>query len=425
MGKIIGTSPSSIKGSVGLYTYRFTKDGYIVSEKVKAKGVGKQTLRQCMNTLRLSNLTHLFNSFNGALKGAFMNKPSNQTDMAAFIKANHPSVPVYLTKPASNFGACVATPVQISQGNLPTINVVEGSIPRTTLVLGDLVIDANTTIAQFSQAILANAGFENGDQLSFFSLIQGSRSFGDLQNVPVVTNNRYEVTLDIHDTQHKLYDFVGAYGFATVADGGVNYLGCSVAPATGAYAWIHSRGVGEDLRVSTQFLIANNAAVIAEWTGAEALEKAAMSYGGYKASRFLEPGQTSSNVVVEEGGDVQTGAVPSGSFSVVSGSTNVGNATTNRTQLTAGQVTINMQGTNMDNFNQPVALRMYSASNGSSFVDVTATKDTSASTSSNAVFTATVTAGNLYLGAVLVNGSAIKTFNATGGTGGGGYDSGN
>lgn len=413
-----------MQGSVGLYTYRFTKDGYIVSEKVKAKGVGQKTLRQCMVNMRISNLAHLYQSFGKALEGAFENIPKNQNAHSAFMKANFESIPVYLTKAASDFGACVATPVQISRGSLPTINVVEGQIPRTTLVLGNLVIDANTTIAQFSQAVLANPYFENGDQLSFFSLIQGSRTFGELQGIPVVTNNRYEVTLDIHDNDHKLYDFVGAYGFATVADGGVNYLGCSVAPATGAYAWVHSRGTGEDLRVSTQFLIANNAEVIAEWTGALALEKAANSYGGYKAVRFLEPGETSSNVVVDEGGDVQTGSVFSGSFSVVSGSTNVGNATTNRTQLTAGQVTINMQGTNMESYNQPVVLRMYSTSNGSSFVDVTATKDTSASTSSNAVFTATVTAGNLYLGAVLVNGSAIKTFNATGGTGGG-YDSGN
>lgn len=424
MARITGTAPSSMQGSVGLYTYRFTKDGYIVSEKVKAKGVGQKTLRQCMVNMRISNLAHLYQSFGKALEGAFENIPKNQNAHSAFMKANFESIPVYLTKAASDFGACVATPVQISRGSLPTINVVEGSIPRTTLVLGNLVIDANTTIAQFSQAVLANPYFENGDQLSFFSLIQGSRTFGELQGIPVVTNNRYEVTLDIHDNDHKLYDFVGAYGFATVADGGVNYLGCSVAPATGAYAWVHSRGAGEDLRVSTQFLIANNAEVIAEWTGALALEKAANSYGGYKAVRFLEPGETSSNVVVDEGGDVQTGAVFSGSFSVVSGSTNVGNATTNRTQLTAGQVTINMQGTNMESYNQPVVLRMYSTSNGSSFADVTATKDTSASTSSNAVFTATVTAGNLYLGAVLVNGSAIKTFNATGGTGGG-YDSGN
>ncbi|MCQ2294506.1 MAG: hypothetical protein MJZ67_02530 [Bacteroidales bacterium] len=64
----------------------------------------------------------------------------------------------------------------------------------------------------------------------------------------------------------------------------------------------------------------SNAAVIGAWSGAEALEKAAVSYGGYKAARFLEPGQTSANVAVEGGNDVQTGAVFSGSLRVVSGS---------------------------------------------------------------------------------------------------------
>lgn len=38
MGKIVGTDPSVISGSVGMYTYRQTKDGTIVSEKVKDKG---------------------------------------------------------------------------------------------------------------------------------------------------------------------------------------------------------------------------------------------------------------------------------------------------------------------------------------------------------------------------------------------------
>lgn len=41
------------------------------------------------------------------------------------------------------------------------------------------------------------------------------------------------------------------------------------------------------MKVSTQFLMTNNAATIAAWTGAEALEKAAQSYGGYKDARFL------------------------------------------------------------------------------------------------------------------------------------------
>ena len=108
MGKIIGTAPSSISGSVGNYTYRRTKDGYVVSEKRK-KNFSKKTLRQCMVTLRVSNLQHLYKSFGKSLDGAFENIPSNQNAQTAFMKANFNSVPVYLTKEASDFGACVAT----------------------------------------------------------------------------------------------------------------------------------------------------------------------------------------------------------------------------------------------------------------------------------------------------------------------------
>ena len=67
MGKIIGTAPGSISGSVGNYTYRNTKDGYIVSEKVK-KIHGKKTLRQHMVSLRVSNLQHLYKSFGKSLE---------------------------------------------------------------------------------------------------------------------------------------------------------------------------------------------------------------------------------------------------------------------------------------------------------------------------------------------------------------------
>lgn len=424
MGKIVGTAPSIISGSVGLYTYRQTKDGTIVSEKVKAKGVGKRTLKQCMAQLQLANLQHLFNSFGGAIEGAFENLPQRQNTRAAFMKANIGALPIYLTKQAVNFSAVVAVPVQISRGSLPTIGVTEATIPYTNINLGSLVIDANTTIAAFSQAVCNNPGYMNGDQLSYFSIIQGTRAFGDFGGVPVVTNNRFEVTLDIHDTEHKLWDFVGQYGFASVAVNGTQFLGCSAAPAVGAYAWVHSRGFGAEMKTSTQFLCANNADIIAAWSGAEALEKAALSYGGYKAQRFLEPGQTTSSVNIDEGSDVQTGAVFSGNFTVVDGAVTASQSTANRVQLPAGQATVTLSGTNMTQFAQPVKLRMYNASNGNTPVDIDATLDASASTANSAVLKATVASPNVWLGALLVNGAAVKTFNAFGGSTGGGAEEG-
>lgn len=425
MGKIVGTAPSIISGSVGLYTYRQTKDGTIVSEKIKAKGVGKRTLKQCMAQLQLANLQHLFNSFGGAIEGAFENLPQRQNTRAAFMKANIGALPIYLTKPAVNFSAVVAVPVQISRGSLPTIGVTEATIPYTNINLGSLVIDANTTIAAFSQAVCNNPGYMNGDQLSYFSIIQGTRAFGDFGGVPQVTNNRYEVTLDIHDTVHKLWDFVGQYGFASVAVNGTQFLGCSAAPAVGAYAWVHSRGFGAEMKTSTQFLCANNADIIAAWSGAEALEKAALSYGGYKAQRFLEPGQTTSSVIVEEGGDISTGAIPSGAFVITGvGGVSANDTIVNRVQMQAGQANIVLFGTNMTSFNSPVALRMFSTSNGTSSVEIPATLDAETSTANSAVLKASVASPNVWLGALLVNGAAVKTFNAFGGSTGGGAEEG-
>lgn len=425
MGKIVGLAPSSISGSVGQFTFRQTKDGIIVSEKVKAKGISNRTLRQCMSQMRMANLMHLFKSFGGALNRGFENIPQNQNTQNAFIKANFDSVPVYLLKAEVGFGACVATPVQITRGSLPSIVVTNNAIPHTDIVLGNLVIDANTTIAAFSQAVIANPGYLNGDQISFFSLIQGSKTFGDYQGVPVVTNNRYEVTLDVTDTARRLYDLIGAYGFATVADGGVNYLGCSAAPAVGCYAWVHSRETNNGLVVSTQFLENNNAAVISQYSGMVALEKSANSYGGYKAVPFLMPDVSGSSVAVSGGVDQSTGAVFSGVFSVAAGSASANNSTANRTQLTAGAATVTLRGTNMGSYAGNVVLRMYDSANGSSYTDVAATRNAGSSTSEQAVYDATLVSPNLYLGEVRVNGSSIKTYAAVGGgtnPGGGGYD---
>ncbi|MCQ2295530.1 MAG: hypothetical protein MJZ67_07735 [Bacteroidales bacterium] len=416
MGKIVGTSPSSISGSVGLYTYRQTKDGTVVSEKVKAKGVGKSTLRQCMTKLQLANLHHFYKSFYGSLEGSFENIPKTQSNLNAFIKANFGLLPIYLSKQVSNFGAAVVAPYQVAQGSLLPLNIINGTTPRTTLLLGSLVIDAATTIGEFSRAVVDhNLGYANGDQISYFSLIQNSLSIGDFHGIPTITTNKYEVTLDTDDNEHKLWDFVGKYGFSSVAADGQQFLGCSGTPAVGGFTWVHSRGFGAEMKVSTAFVTTNNAAVIDAWSGAEALEKAAVSYGGYKAARFLEPGETSANVAVEGGDDVQTGAVFSGSLRVVSGSTSVTNANAQRVRLSAGSVGVELSGTNMTAFAQPVALQMASSSSATTLVDVPATLNAGSSTADKAVLTATVAAPNLWLAGIKVNGQVVKTFAAFGG----------
>lgn len=418
MARIIGTAPSQMRGSVGLYTYRQTKDGTVVSEKIQKKGVSTRTLKQAAVRLQSTNILHFYAAFYGALKGSFENKPKQQTDMNAFMKANFDKMPVYLEKSMTQLNAAVVAPYQISRGSLPTINIIEGgSVPRTDLLLGELVIDENTTIAEFSKAVIRNNyGYRDGDQLSYFSIIQGSHTVGDVK-APVVKVNRYEVYLDLLDTTNTLYSMVARYGFATVADNGVNYLGLSGAPAEGGYAYVHSRGTGADMVVSTQFVKVNNAAALSQFTGADALERAAVSYGGYKEARFLEPGYSSANVAVEEGQDQTTGAVYSGNFDVVGATASPDKSTAQRVNLGAGAVKVTLSGTNMTAYNGSVKLRMYDSSNGTAPVEVALTKGTATATAVE--YNGTLTAPNTWLGALILNGSVEKSYNAFGGSTGG------
>lgn len=416
MARIKGLAPSQMQGSVGLYTYRMTKHGVVVSEKIQAKGnAARRSLAQAQIRLQMANLFHLFGNFENTLDGAFENKPSNQTDLNAFVKANFNLFPVYLTKDISAMGAAVVAPYQISRGSLPTIQtaLMADGVVRSNIALGNLTIDGDTSIAAFSQAVIENnMGYANGDQLSYFSLIQGSITVGDLGGIPMVKVNRYEVTLDILDTTTKLYDVVARYGFSVVTDDNMKFLGCSGIPAVGGLAWVHSRGKGADMKVSTQFIVTNNVASLSSWTGVHALRKAADSYGGYSSAKFLEPGQTTASVIVSEGNDQQTGAVPDGNFSVKAGSATATKATTNRIQLPAGTVEVTLTGTNMNAFNKQVRLDVASSSYGAATTQVALTRGES--TGSSVTYTGTITSGYNWLCAVAIDGTAIKAYAAFG-----------
>lgn len=303
MGKIVGTAPSQISGSVGLYTYRQTKDGTIVSEKVKAKGVGNGTLRQAMVKLQLANLQHLYSAFKGDLELGFENTPKTMNTRSAFIKANFGMLPVYLTKSAANQGACVVTPVQITRGSLQNINVSfnTNNSAKSSISLGSLNLGNSTTIKDFSEAVIANnMGYQNGDQISCFILTQSTRNYNGVE-MPFAEVASYEITLDVNDDDNFVRDLVSATGFSSVS----GFLG--TAAAVDGVAYVHSRGYGEDMKVSTSFIAVAEATTINAWTGATALETAAQSYGGYKAAKFLETDTVSANTTTADSGNSGSG----------------------------------------------------------------------------------------------------------------------
>lgn len=199
-----------------------------------------------------------------------------------------------------------------------------GGVLVSDIALGALVIGPETTVADLASAVIAyNAGFEAGDQLTFF---YGQQTTDAVTGIPRARIYGFKVMLNPGDSA-LLYEQVSEIGFSSVpsADSGQGYvLGMSVAIADGAAVWVHSREDGTSgLKVSTQFLYVDSS-VLAAYQGSTAFAGAANSYGGINTSAvYLNPRSSGAGA-----GSVVTPVVPSsGGSSGSNGSSETGGDT--------------------------------------------------------------------------------------------------
>lgn len=337
MARIKGISPSKMSGSVGDFTYRQTKNGTIVSEKIQKKANPQRTLRQMKRRTVLANLAAFFKAFGGSLRRSFEKMPQGWNELNAFISANYQRAHIYLTKNMVMNGASVVDSFQITRGSLRPIEVVAtGNAFRTDLSLGSLVISAATTVAEFAKALVQNnAEIHYGDQISYFAI----RQYVDANGMPRVEVKKYEVTLD-PASDELLWDVVANDGFQT--NGGfLGQLSTSTA-LVGGFVWVLSREVNGSLLVSTQFIHSTNALMVADLSSAEAMEEAILSYGGLTTDVFLQPGESTNGSVIG-GGDEGGNVAPTPStinISVVSANPTMGSVSGSGNYVEGATVTI-------------------------------------------------------------------------------------
>lgn len=293
MGKIVGITPSKISGSVGGYTYRVTKDGVVVSEKIVKKSL-QRTEAQARVRMQIANLQILFSRFQGTLEKGFENLPRHMNARAAFLKANYNRFPIFLKKDEVAEGSCILVPVQVTRGSLPTITATKnGSVYQSSIALGDLTISASTTIAELSEAIINNnADFKQGDQIAYFALTQWVDGLG----VNRVRVKRQRLTLDRLNTEALPATFIGG-GFATVN----GYLGQGA--AADGFFYVHSRKTASELQVSTQFIHVESDVLYTSYGTDTAFNAAAASYGGLTPDVYLRPSDTEAEAIDDENPD--------------------------------------------------------------------------------------------------------------------------
>ena len=273
-----------LNGSAGSLTFKQVNGQTVVSEKATVVKNTRTPAQQRQRT-KWANVVQMYKGICPLINYGYESKPAGCSDYNMFMKANMKITDIYLTRQEVAGGGCIAAPYQITQGTLPSIVTVgEGDNVRTDISLGDLTIDAETTVKDFAQAVVNNnADYDYGDQISFFDVLQRVNAVTGIPYCQFLATN---VVLD-KASEVKLLDMVSKYGFATV-DG---YLGHIEGEGDGVYAWVHTRNSSAKTLVSTQTLVNNNAEMIAEYSGEQAYKRSVKTYGG-ESSSFLTPGTT-------------------------------------------------------------------------------------------------------------------------------------
>ena len=200
-------------GSAGQLTFKTVNGQTVVSEKV-TNVKNSRTAGQQRQRMKWVNVIHMYSGIAPLLKNGFEKKMAQQSDYNMFVKLNNSAAPVYLTKTDADGGACIAAPYQITQGSLPSIVISgEGAEAKTDIALGELSIDASTTVAEFSKAVVdSNPDYDYGDQLSFYNVLQRVNAE---THIPYCNFSASYVVLD-KDSAVKLWDLVNKAGFASV-----------------------------------------------------------------------------------------------------------------------------------------------------------------------------------------------------------------
>ena len=288
-----------LNGSAGSLTFKQVNGQTVVSEKATVVKNTRTPGQQRQRT-KWGNVVQMYKGIMPLINCGFEQKALRCNDFQMFMKVNMPVTDIYLTRPEVAGGGCIAAPYQITQGSLPSIVISgEGDAARTDISLGELKIDENTTVKDFSMAVVNNnADYDYGDQISFFDVLQRVNAVTGIPYCQFLATN---VVLD-RASEVKLLDMVSKYGFATV-DG---FLGHIEGEGAGVFAWVHTRKSSGKTLVSTQSLINNNAEMIAEYSGAEAYKRSVKTYGG-ENSAFLTPGTTTTQAT---DGSASAGGTP-------------------------------------------------------------------------------------------------------------------
>lgn len=275
MATIRNAANRVLSGKIGDITYYISNGQQVARQALNNSNYGATASRsdaQQVRRVKWANLVNFYKLSKSWMKKAYESKEGKQSDYNKFMQLNVNNARVALTRQEAVQGACIIDGFQITQGTIAPVEITKvGDIWRSSLLLGGLTIDDNTTIAQFTNAIVSNnTNVEEGFQLSFVSYQQYVDGLGIARAICTF----YEVTLNTTSTE-LLRDYLPA--FCSQVNGG--YLATNDNISLGGFTWILSNQKNGKVFVSSQSLVPNNEALLTQYSSSAQLAIAIDSYG--------------------------------------------------------------------------------------------------------------------------------------------------
>lgn len=253
--------------------------GQTRSRELRTEISNPRTQAQMEQRTKWANLVNFYRVNAPWMKFAYETKKRNQSEYNKFMSLNVPSARIYLPKSIASQGGCVVDAYQMTQGSLPSIETtrVEDGWDTNIFLPANFFPSALTTVGEITQALLSsNPAFREGDQLSFIRFTQQTNSN---TGVPFVVVRKYEFLLNSNDFR-PVFDFWPIEYVGADEVGGQVVFEVMDSGNAGGFLLVLSRTIGGKTYVSSQsIVVANNAAMIEQYSSAAAQQAAIDSYG--------------------------------------------------------------------------------------------------------------------------------------------------
>lgn len=253
--------------------------GQTRSRELASEVSNPRTTDQMTQRTRWANLVNFYRVNSSWMKFAYETKPTNRTDYNQFMSLNAGNSRIYLTKQLANQGACIVDSYQMTQGSLGSIEVLPYDEDWQTNLYLDYSSRFGPTVlvSEFADELIRNnPAIREGDQLSFIRLTQQTNPN---TGVPFVVVRKYEVILKTDDLRF-LRDFLPLDYISSITGNNRRFVQVLNSGLAGGFLLILSRTVGGKTYVSTQsIVVANNDALISQYSSSAAIQAAIDSYG--------------------------------------------------------------------------------------------------------------------------------------------------